>query len=275
MTKRNYSTQLALAVLTRATRSGLRCSNFTRTICALILWLTLAAPLCLAQTASTGALSGAITDPTGAVVPGVQIKVTSETTGETRTVTSRADGSYVVPLLPPGSYRIEAEAKGFKRGTLSGVRVEVTETATLDVRLEVGAANETVTVTADAAVVQTESSALGRVTDEKVVVSLPLVTRNYTQILALSAGVSSNVSNAAALGRGSDTIEGSFLGSGSGTYVHGARSYDNNFQIRSPMSAGRTRCEQAAASLVVWSVMPGAARAETSPFKVFPTFCWG
>ncbi len=231
MTLSKYSTPPDLAV---PTRRGWTCLNFTRTVCALIMWITLAgvtAPLCWAQTAATGALGGTVTDSAGAVVPGVEIKVTSETTGETRTVTSRADGTYVVPLLPPGSYRVEAEGKGFKRGTRSGVRIEVTETATLDVRLEVGAADETVTVNADAAVVQTESSALGRVTGENVVVSLPLVTRNYTQILGLSTGVSSNVSNAAALGRGSDTIEGSFLGSGSGTYVHGARAYDNNFQM--------------------------------------------
>ncbi|MGH9844267.1 MAG: TonB-dependent receptor domain-containing protein [Blastocatellia bacterium] len=230
MTRRNYSTQPSLAVPARSAGGGL---NLIQTVFALALWIMVAAPLCSAQTASTGALSGAITDPTGAVVPGVQIKVTSEATGETRTVTSRSDGTYVVPLLSPGSYRVEAEGKGFKRGTLSGVRVEVTETATLDVRLEVGATDETVTVNADAAVVQTESSTLGRVTDEKVVVSLPLVTRNYTQILGLSPGVTTNVTNAAEVGRGSGGTSGNFGGGvgGNGTYVHGARSYENNFQM--------------------------------------------
>jgi len=233
MTRSNYLAQLDLAV---PARRGWICSNLTQMVCALALWMTMigaATPLCLAQTASTGALSGTVTDPQGAVVPGVQIKVTSEATGETRTVTSRSDGTYVMPLLPPGSYRVEVEAKGFKRGVRSGVRIEVTETATLDLRLEVGAANETVTINADAAVVQTESSALGRVTDEKVVVSLPLVTRNYTQILGLSPGVTTNVTNAAESGRGSGGTSGNFGGGvgGSGTYVHGARSYDNNFQM--------------------------------------------
>jgi len=231
MTRNDYATPLALTMLTRGERFY---PNLVRAVFALLLWITLAgvtAPRCLAQTASTGALSGVITDPNGAVVPGANIKVTSEATGETRTVTSRADGAYVAPLLPPGSYRVEAEGKGFKRGTRSGVRIEVTETTTLDVRLEVGAADETVTVRSDAAVAQTESSALGRVTDATAVVSLPLVTRNYTQILGLSPGVVSNVNNAAALGRGSGGIDGNFLAPGSGTYVHGARSYDNNFQM--------------------------------------------
>ncbi|MGH9847219.1 MAG: carboxypeptidase-like regulatory domain-containing protein, partial [Blastocatellia bacterium] len=204
MTRRNYATQPSLAVPARSARGGL---NLTQTVFALILWLTLAGAG-LAQTASTGALSGTVTDPTGAVVPGVQIKVTSEATGETRTVTSRSDGSYVVPLLSPGSYRVEAEGKGFKRGTLAGIRIEVTETATLEIKLEVGASDQSVTINADAAVVQTESSALGRVTDKTAIVSLPLVTRNYTQILALSPGVTTDVTNAAQAGRGSGGTSG-------------------------------------------------------------------
>ncbi|MGH9844812.1 MAG: hypothetical protein ACREEM_39350, partial [Blastocatellia bacterium] len=147
--------------------------------------------------------------------------------------------SYVAPLLSPGSYRVEAEGKGFKRGTLAGIRIEVTETATLEIKLEVGASDQSVTINADAAVVQTESSALGRVTDERAVVSLPLVTRNYTQILALSPGVTTDVTNAAQAGRGSGGTSGTFGNGfsgagtvgGSGTYVHGARSYDNSFQM--------------------------------------------
>ncbi len=201
------------------------------TISVWVIVICLGAVVVVAQTAATGALSGTVTDPNKAVVARAEVKVINEATGETRAVTSQTDGTYVMPLLPPGSYHIEAEATGFKRGTLPGIRIAVTEITTLDIRLEVGAIDASVMIEGNVAVVQTESSALGRVTDEKVVVSLPLVTRNYTQILALSPGVSSNVSNAAAIGRGSDAIEGSFLGSGSGTYVHGARAYDNNFQM--------------------------------------------
>ncbi|MGH8549048.1 MAG: carboxypeptidase-like regulatory domain-containing protein, partial [Methylococcales bacterium] len=70
-----------------------------KAVFALLLWIIgagMATPLCLAQTGSTGALGGTVTDPTGTVVPDVQIKVTNEATGETRTVTSRSDGTYVV-----------------------------------------------------------------------------------------------------------------------------------------------------------------------------------
>ncbi len=181
-----------------------------------------------AQTAGTGALTGTITDPVGAVVVDAQIKVINETTGESRTVSSRQDGVYLVPLLPPGSYRLEAGASGFKQVTRSGVRVSVTETATLNLQLEVGASTESITIAAAPTVVQTESSALGRVTDEKVITNLPLVTRNFTEIIGLSPGVNAGVTNAAEFGRGSG---GQVNFANNAISVHGARTYDNNFQL--------------------------------------------
>lgn len=232
MTIRKHLAQPNLVLLPRG-----RCdySNFSKMVFALVMWIAAAgvvAPPCLAQTAATGALSGTVTDPNGAVVAGAEITVTNEATGETRTVTSGSDGSYSVPLLPPGSYGVEAAGSSFKRGVSSGVRVEVTETTTLEIKLEVGAAAETVLVRPDdAALVQTESSALGRVTDQKVVVNLPLVTRNYTQIIGLSPGVTTNVTNAAELGRGRGGLAPEFNLVGGGTYVHGARGYDNSFQM--------------------------------------------
>ncbi|MGH9846548.1 MAG: carboxypeptidase-like regulatory domain-containing protein, partial [Blastocatellia bacterium] len=114
-----------------------------------LLWV----PMALGQTASTGALSGTVTDPAGAVVTNVQIKVTNEATGEMRTARTRGDGNYAVPLLPPGAYRVEAAAAGFKNVVRTNLRVNVTETATLDIKLEVGVAGETVTITAAPSVV--------------------------------------------------------------------------------------------------------------------------
>src|ERR1700687_1286703 len=149
----------------------------------LCLFLSVATPIALGQTASTGALTGTVVDPAGASVPDVQIKVTNEATGDTRTVVSQSNGIYVVPLLLPGSYRLEASKNGFRVTVLKGVRVNVTETGTLNVSLQLGAMTETVTVEATAEQLQTESSVLGRVTNEQMVSTLPLVTRNYTQIL--------------------------------------------------------------------------------------------
>ena len=179
----------------------------------------------LAQTASTGALTGEITDPNGAVVGGVQVTATNEATGEKRDVVSQDNGIYVAPLLLPGSYRLEFTKRGFKSSVKTGLQINVTETKRLDVQLEVGSVEEKVVVVSESQLLQTESSALGSVTDHDAVVNLPLVTRNYTQIVTLSPGIAAGVTNAAALGRGSSgESQGSFR-------VHGASGADNNFQM--------------------------------------------
>jgi len=164
--------------------------------------LLMLAPSTLAQNASTGALAGEVTDATRAVVPDVKVSVTNEATGEKREVTSRHDGSYSVPLLPPGSYRVEFSRTGFKAAVKSGLQINVTETARLNVQLAVGAVQEEVTVTAEAQLMQTESSTLGTVTTGEQITSLPLVSRNYTQIVALNPGVAANVTDSRDLGRG-------------------------------------------------------------------------
>lgn len=175
-----------------------------------------------AQTAATGALKGTVTDPSGRVVPGVTIKVTSMTTGQTRTAITQNNGSYLVPLLSLDDYRLETSAKGFKSVAFQNIAIHVTETATLDIRLQVGTFAETVTVQAIPELVQTNSSALGNVTDQRMVENLPLVTRNYMQILGLSSGVSSEITDAASIGRGNVGLEYST----SGNIVN-----DNNFQM--------------------------------------------
>lgn len=177
------------------------------------------------QTATTGAFTGITTDPSGAVVPGVEVTVKNETTGEARSALSGETGNYVIPLLLPGSYRVQASIPGFKLAVHSGIRINVTETTRLNIQLAVGEVTDTVSVEATPVMVQQETSALGRVVGQVVVESLPLVTRNYTQILALSPGMTMDVTNAAELGRGSGS---QVIGR---TYAHGSRAYDNNFQI--------------------------------------------
>lgn len=184
----------------------------------------------VAQTANTGALTGTVTDANGAIVSGAQIKVISETTGEERTVVSNDAGNYTVPQLLPGSYRVEFTATNFKRSVKSALQINVTETARLDVQLEVGSVQEQVTVTAQAELLQTESSALGRVVDSTGVTNLPLVTRNFTQIATLSPGVSADVTRGDQLGRGNGGESGGNFRS------HGAFFRDNNFQLNGVQS---------------------------------------
>lgn len=177
----------------------------------------------IAQTGSTGALTGTVTDQQGAIVSGVEITVTSETTGEKRSVVSQPSGDYSVPQLLPGPYRVEFTHAGFKTAVKSGLRVNVTETTRLDVQLEVGQVTETVSVTSQAELLQTDSPALGRVVDAERISNMPLSTRNYTQIVGLSPGIAAGVGNATALGRGAGGESGGQFRS------NGAFGADNNF----------------------------------------------
>src|SRR5215510_5257167 len=200
--------------------------NTSRSITSLVLCVMLSCALqAFAQTAGTGALTGTVTDPNKALVADVQITVTNELTGEARTVTSQQNGTFVVPLLQPGSYQVELVKTGFKKAVKAGLHVNVTETARLDVELELGTVQEQVNVTAEAQLLQADSSALGRVTDRALVSNLPLVSRNYTQIVTLSPGIAASVTNASELGRGSSgESQGSFR-------AHGAFARDNNFSM--------------------------------------------
>ncbi|HTS26810.1 MAG TPA: carboxypeptidase-like regulatory domain-containing protein [Bryobacteraceae bacterium] len=194
----------------------------SRAVLAMLLWAGSPAAV-VAQTADTGAIGGTITDAAGAVVPLAEIKATNSATGESRTAVSAQNGAYAVPLLPPGSYKVEVSKNGFRTLSYPSVHVIVAETETLNAQLEVGAVTESVTVADEAEQLQTASSSLGRVTSEEMVANLPLVTRNYTQIIGLNAGVAAEVTNATALGRGSGG-ERSFSSAG------GSQS-SNNYQM--------------------------------------------
>src|SRR3989442_7215631 len=199
-----------------------------RAVLSVVAALTIAAwmdPLGFAQTSSTGPLTGITTDPSRAVIPGVEETLTNEATREVRTAVSNESGNYSFGLLTPGSYRLEAALSGFKTAVRSGIRISVTETTRLDVQLEVGGLSETVNVEAAPVMVQQESSALGRVVSDTVVSNLPLVNRNFTQILGLSAGITVDVTHAGELGRGSG---GQVT---SRTRLNRARSLDNSFPL--------------------------------------------
>jgi hypothetical protein len=185
-----------------------------------------------AQTANSGKLTGTVTDPNGAVIPGASVVVQNQTTGEQRTLVAGDDGSYNVPLLPPGSYKVTVSKSGFKTVVNTGVAINVTETTTLPIQLGVGATSETVTVSTGAVELQTENSALGDVIDSHSIGSLPMVTRNFGEILNLSAGVSTSLVNASSVGRGDSSGEGGVGSSSAGAKdVNGGHAYDNNFMV--------------------------------------------
>ena len=194
---------------------------FMRASVLLVLSLfAICAPALLAQTASTGALDGTVTDPSGAVIPNVTVTLTSTDTGSVRNTVTGADGTYKIGLLQPGNYKVKFSATGFKPVELPGIVVQVTESAVVNRALEVGAQTEQVTVEANVEAIQTSSSSLGTVVGNKTATDLPLTTRNYTNLIGLSAGANASVNNASGFGRG-----------GVDTAVNGVMTQDNNYMM--------------------------------------------
>jgi hypothetical protein len=133
-------------------------------------------------------------------------------------------------LLPPGKYELQAGTQDFEPVNLPEINVHVTETVRLELHLRLATRVERAQVSSNPPMVQLDSSALGRVVNKNAVSGLPLVTRNFAQIASLSPGVSTGVYNAGELGLGGTSLS-QIANSNDGIYVHGARSYDNNFQL--------------------------------------------
>ena len=186
-------------------------------------WITYLLVACsvsaLAQSQTTGRIAGTVKDPHGAAIVGAEVTVTSLATTEARNVNTDTEGYYAVMLLPPGTYRVGATAHGFKRAEIECVRVVITETSTVDVNLEVGNVSEAINITSDA-LISTSGPQMGRVVDSRAVAELPLATRNFLQILALSPGTFASLPDNTALGRNSQAVS-----------VNGARGTQNNFEL--------------------------------------------
>jgi outer membrane receptor protein involved in Fe transport len=176
-------------------------------------------PLTQAQTATTGQIAGVVTDPSGAIVVGAKVAVTSNA-GVRRETTTGSNGRYTFPLLDPGAYQLQVDQSGFAPLKLEGVVVQITVTTVADAALKVAGSPTTVSVTGESPLVQTESSAKGTVIDEVQVRDLPLPTRNFQQLLALTTGTSGSIENSSELGRGDAPL-----------YVNGQRAVSNSIVI--------------------------------------------
>lgn len=136
-----------------------------------------------------GGITGTVTDSSGSPVPGATVTVTNTATRGTRVTTTNAEGLYTFPSLPPGNYEVKIELQGFKTAEVSAFKVDIQQTVRRDVVLEVGALQETVTVSTDAGLLNTESTTVGTVIDNKVVTELPLNGRQYLNLVALAPNV--------------------------------------------------------------------------------------
>jgi hypothetical protein len=134
-------------------------------------------------------ISGYVKDSTGAVVANAKVVVKSEATGIERAATTNNEGYYIITNLPPGIYRITAEASGFKRYEETGKKIDPNIAATTDVTLQTGQLTETVTVTASVTSLQTETATVGKLVEGKQIEALQLNGRNPLFLALLKPGV--------------------------------------------------------------------------------------
>ncbi|MBV9082598.1 MAG: carboxypeptidase regulatory-like domain-containing protein [Acidobacteriaceae bacterium] len=139
-------------------------------------------------------LSGTITDPAGASVPAAKVQIVNTGTNAAVAVFSNSDGSYDAPALPAGTYDVTVSANGFKTDRRTGVTLDVSQSARLDLHLELGSMTETVDVTATAPLLDTTTSSVGQVVDSTSIANLPLNQRNPFSLVFLAPGVTGTVS---------------------------------------------------------------------------------
>jgi hypothetical protein len=188
--------------------------------------------------APTGVVLGTITDATGQILQGAGVVAVNARTGAERRTTTDATGRYEIPLLPPGTYRVEAEFRGFRKAIREGIELQVDHDAVVDVTLEVGPFGQSVLVVASAPLLDVRSAGLGTVVDNRKVVELPLNGRDFFQLSTLVPGVVPQVEgsqNAAA---------------GGAVSIDGAREQSNNFLLD-----GVDNNDQAINQIVVRPVM--------------------
>jgi hypothetical protein len=160
---------------------------------------------------------GRIVDSQNAVLPGVQVIVTNQDTGIYREVTSNADGTYFVTGIVPGTYEISAQLQGFKKSVRRDIVLAIGRTATVDIQLEIGGLEETVTVTTQAPLVDATSVEIGGNVTRDDIIDTPSVNRNYIEFLGLLPGI---VPNSSTISFGADTVN-----------VNGQSSASNNYMV--------------------------------------------
>lgn len=174
-----------------------------------------------AQGGATGAITGTVRDSSGAVVPGAEVRIISNSTSSVvRTVVTSAEGIFNAQLLSAGTYFLKIRAQGFAEGTVTDIVVRVTETTSVTATLRVGAVATDIRVSAEVSDVDTTDAVTGQSIDASTIRNLPLSTQNFQQLLVLSAGAASDLNQAGALGRGDINMT-----------VNGAREDNNNYLI--------------------------------------------
>jgi len=154
--------------------------------------LLLATPLYAQQ--GTTELRGRVQDAQGGILPGVTVTVRNQATGMFRETVSGADGSFIASGLTPGTYELVAELQGFKKFNRKDLMLEVGKTASVEVKMEVGGIEQTVTVTADSPLVDVTSKEIGGNITSETLVQLPSVNGNFVGFVGLLPGIIPSIS---------------------------------------------------------------------------------
>jgi hypothetical protein len=187
-----------------------------------IAMFTLGARTLIAQEV-TGGITGTVTDPSHAAVPGATVTATDTVRGTAWPTTTNSAGVYNLPRLPAGTYTVKATASGFATSTRPAFELQMNQVARVDFELKVGATTTTVEVTGAPPLLQTDTMQRGFVTNANFNVNLPLATRNFIQLTLLAPGVTTV--NPASFTNGQRT------GGGGRPYVNGNREEANNFLL--------------------------------------------
>jgi len=192
-------------------------------LCSASLALLVATPLARAQEV-TATLVGTITDPSGAPIKGATVTATDANRGTLWTAKTNDSGGYSLQRLPIGNYSVKVAAAGFDTAIYPTFALQINQTARVDVTMKVGQVSESVEVTSEAPVLQTENAQVGTVIDSATADNLPLETRNYVQLTLLSPGSISV--DPSSMNQGSNTAE-----EGGRPYINGNREQSNNFLL--------------------------------------------
>ncbi|HWW15547.1 MAG TPA: carboxypeptidase-like regulatory domain-containing protein [Candidatus Dormibacteraeota bacterium] len=185
------------------------------------LFVALSTSMMFAQGGATGAIGGVIQDASGAVIANAKVSVKSDATGEVlRQATTDSSGLFTTTLLPVGVYTVEVNAAGFPLTRFPGIIVRITETTRMTAVMKAGVVKEVVEVQSQVEQVNTTDATTGQSLGAQTITDLPLATRNFQQLLTLSAGASADLNGAAQLGRGAVFM-----------HVNGGREDNNNYLI--------------------------------------------
>ena len=151
--------------------------------------LILLASALLAQSTGTATLVGNVTDPTGAIVAGAKVTILNTGNGFLSESTTKGDGSYYVPYLNPGAYRLTIETAGFKKYVQDGITLRTNESPRIDVTMEIGTLSDTINVKASTPLLETETSSTGQIMDGETVVKLPVMQKGIKRMTLYMPGV--------------------------------------------------------------------------------------